>query len=131
MRGIDVSKWQGDIVWPEVAESGIEFAIIKAGGSDISKLMEIFTDSSKYDFEKFPKVSGRKQQFKVDEGGDAEMCELVEEYAKEYAKEAVAEAIIEAVDRMISALSLSIPEACRIHGITVEKYQEYKARSNQ
>ena len=93
--------------------------------------MTVFTDSSKYDFEKFPKVSGRKQQFKVDEGGDAEMCELVEEYAKEYAKEAVAEAIIEAVDRMVSALSLSIPEACRIQGITVEKYQEYKARSNQ
>ena len=112
-------------------------------GSDISKLMEIFTDSSKYDFEKFPKVSGRKQQFKVEEKGDAEMCTLVEEYAKEYAEEAVAEAIekntaetalkttIEAIDRMIFALSLSIPEACRIQGITVEKYQEYKMKNAQ
>ena len=70
------------------------------------------------------------------------MCELVEEYAKEYAKEAVAEAIekttaetalkttIEAIDRMISSLSLSIPEACRIQGIAVEKYQEYKMKNN-
>ena len=74
----------------------------------------------------------------VDEGGDAEMCELVEEYAKEYAKEAVAEAVaetalkttIESIDKMISALNLSIPEACRIQGVAVEKYQEYKMKNN-
>lgn len=34
MKGIDVSKWQGVIDWPEVAKSDIDFAIIKAGGSD-------------------------------------------------------------------------------------------------
>lgn len=32
--GIDVSRWQGIIDWDAVAESGITFAIIKAGGSD-------------------------------------------------------------------------------------------------
>ena len=33
--GIDVSQWQGDIDWEEVADSGIEFAIIRCGyGSD-------------------------------------------------------------------------------------------------
>ena len=31
---IDVSKWQGDIDWNAVKEDGVEFAIIKAGGSD-------------------------------------------------------------------------------------------------
>ena len=41
-------------------------------------LMKIFTDSSKYDFERFPKVSGRKQQFKVDEGGDR--CKILFSY---------------------------------------------------
>ena len=104
-------------------------------GSDISKLMEIFTDSSKYDFEKFPKVSGRKHQFKVDEGGDAEVCTLVEEYAKEYAKEYAeeyaAETATAAVDRMITELNLNVSEACRIQGITVEKYQEYKMKNAQ
>lgn len=35
MKGIDVSHWQGDIDWSKVSESGIEFVIIKAGGSDI------------------------------------------------------------------------------------------------
>lgn len=33
-KGIDVSRWQGDIAWDKVKASGVEFAIIKAGGSD-------------------------------------------------------------------------------------------------
>ena len=33
-NGIDVSVYQGDIDWKNVKNSGIEFAIIKAGGSD-------------------------------------------------------------------------------------------------
>ena len=32
--GIDVSRWQGTIDWANVKASGINFAIIKAGGSD-------------------------------------------------------------------------------------------------
>lgn len=34
MKGIDVSHWQGDIDWDKVKTSDVEFAIIKAGGSD-------------------------------------------------------------------------------------------------
>ena len=34
IKGIDVSHWQGDIDWEAVKEDGVEFAIIKAGGSD-------------------------------------------------------------------------------------------------
>ena len=33
-RGIDVSHWQGAIDWAKVRAAGIQFAIIKAGGSD-------------------------------------------------------------------------------------------------
>lgn len=33
-QGIDVSHWQGDIDWNAVKEDGVEFAILKAGGSD-------------------------------------------------------------------------------------------------
>lgn len=33
-RGIDVSKWQGEINWEAVKRFGIDFAIIKVGGSD-------------------------------------------------------------------------------------------------
>lgn len=41
MKGIDVSKWQGTIDWARVKQSGIEFAIIKAGGSDCG----VYTDA--------------------------------------------------------------------------------------
>lgn len=34
MRGIDVSRWQGDIDFARVKRSGIDFVMIKAGGSD-------------------------------------------------------------------------------------------------
>lgn len=34
IRGIDVSHWQGDIDWNAVKDDGVEFAIIKSGGSD-------------------------------------------------------------------------------------------------
>lgn len=33
-KGIDVSRWQGHIDWAKVKAAGIQFAIIKAGGSD-------------------------------------------------------------------------------------------------
>ena len=40
-KGIDVSHWQGTIDWNKVKAAGIEFAIIKAGGSDAGT----YTDS--------------------------------------------------------------------------------------
>lgn len=40
-KGIDVSRWQGYINWNQVKGTGIEFAIIKAGGSDDG----LYTDS--------------------------------------------------------------------------------------
>ena len=41
-KGTDVSHWQGVIDWLSVKESGIEFAILKAGGSDDG----FYTDST-------------------------------------------------------------------------------------
>ena len=40
-KGIDVSHWQKDINWNAVKADGVEFAIIKAGGSDSG----FYTDS--------------------------------------------------------------------------------------
>lgn len=39
--GIDVSHWQGDIDWQQAKHSGVQFAILKAGGSD----QGFYTDS--------------------------------------------------------------------------------------
>lgn len=44
IKGIDVSRWQGLINWKKVKESGVEFAILKAGGSDSG----FYTDSKFY-----------------------------------------------------------------------------------
>lgn len=72
----------------EVSDNGLQEIYVNAkidDGSDIAELMRIFKEPDAYDFEKFPKVSKRKKQFKEDEGGDKTMCDLVENYANEKA----------------------------------------------
>ena len=56
-------------------------------GTEVAELMHIFTVKDAYDFEKFPKVSKRKKQFKENEGGQGEVCELVENYARKRAEQ--------------------------------------------
>ncbi len=76
----------------EVQDNGLQEVYVNTkidDGSDIAELMRIFKEKDTYDFKKFPKISGRKKQFKENEGGSDKMCDLVENYAKEYAKEAV------------------------------------------
>jgi len=60
-------------------------------GTVVAELMHIFTVKDAYDFEKFPKVSARKKQFKESEGGRTEVCELVDNYGKECAEKAAQE----------------------------------------
>lgn len=43
-KGIDVSHWQGAIDWKKVKASGVDFAMIKAGGSD-GTTSKYYTDS--------------------------------------------------------------------------------------
>lgn len=81
----------------EVQENGLQEIYVNAkidDGSDVAELMRIFKEPDIYDFEKFPKVSGRKKQFKESEGGDETMCDLVENYAKKKAAEAAEEAAV-------------------------------------
>lgn len=47
-RGIDVSKWQGNIDWKKVKASGVDFAILRAGyGSAVSQKDVTFEDNYK------------------------------------------------------------------------------------
>ena len=83
----------------EVVDNGLQevYANTKIDdGSDVAELMHIFTESDAYDFDKFPRVSARKKQFKESEGGQEEMCDLVENYASERAEEAAQKAAREA-----------------------------------
>lgn len=53
-RGIDVSHWQGDINWSAVKADGVEFVIIKAGGSDAG----FYTDSKFEEYYQEAKSAG-------------------------------------------------------------------------
>ena len=78
----------------EVQDNGLQEIYVNTkidDGTDIAELMHIFTDINAYDFEKFPKVSKRKKQFKTNEGGKNEVCDLVENYARERAKKEAAD----------------------------------------
>ncbi len=61
-------------------------------GTDISELMQFF-EKSIGEHQKFRKLSERVKYFKESQEGAAEMCELVEEYAKRYAEEEVKKAV--------------------------------------
>ena len=41
IRGIDVSHWQGEINWSEVAKSDIAFAMIKANQRENARLSDL------------------------------------------------------------------------------------------
>lgn len=88
----------------EVQDNGLQEIYVNAkidDGSDVAELMRIFKEPDAYDFEKFPKVSGRKKQFKESEGGDKTMCDLVENYAKKKAAEAAEKAAVEAAEKAV------------------------------
>lgn len=89
----------------EVQDNGLQEIYVNTkidDGSDIAELMRIFKENDAYDFEKFPKVSGRKKQFKESEGGDETMCDLVGNYAKECAAKAAAEAAAKAAEEAVA-----------------------------
>ena len=89
----------------EVQDNGLQEIYVNTNiddGSDIAELMRIFKENDAYDFEKFPKVSGRKKQFKESEGGDETMCDLVGNYAKECAAKAAAEAAAKAAEEAVA-----------------------------
>lgn len=46
MTGIDVSQYQGDIDWQQVYDSGVRFAIIRAGGRYYGEKGEMYTDDN-------------------------------------------------------------------------------------
>ena len=99
----------------EVSDNGLREIYVNAkidDGSDTAELMRIFKEPDVYDFEKFPKVSKRKNQFKEDEGGDKTMCDLVENYANKKAAEAAAKAAAEAATKAATeATAKAVAEA--------------------
>lgn len=69
----------------ELLDDGMTRVFVNAkikDNSDISDLMSIFTEDKTYDFNRFPKTSARKQQFKEREEGKEEMSEIMRKIAE-------------------------------------------------
>ncbi len=95
-------------------------------GSDVSELMRIFVENDTYDFQKFPKTSKRKSQFKREEGGEGKVCEAVENYGRECAKE---NAMENAYNFFKNGASYEIVKAS-ITSLTEEELQEIYKKAN-
>ena len=65
--------------------------------SNVSDLMDLFTDRMKLNPEKFPEFSKRKNMFVNTEKGENEMCEKVDQLARQREQEAVLVTLFEGV----------------------------------
>ena len=66
--------------------------------SNVSDLMDLFTDREKLNPEKFPEFSKRKDMFVNTEKGENEMCEKVDQLAKAREQEAVLSTLFRGVE---------------------------------
>lgn len=86
----------------EIQDNGLREIYVNTkvdDGTDIAELMTIFKNEDAYNFKKFPNTSKRKEQFKKNEGGKKEVCDLVENYARQYAEEVAEQAAKEAAEK--------------------------------
>ncbi len=87
-RGIDVSKFQGDIDWKSVAQSGIDFAFVRVGyrGYETGKLVE--DENCKYNIENSLKNDIKTGVYfytqAINEEEAVEEAEFVIDIVKEY-----------------------------------------------
>ena len=86
--------------------------------SDIADLMEIFVESDRYDYEKFPKTSERKHQFKDTEEGVKKMSDGIQALLDKKEQETKVNAIMNVMESFGVTLekameSLKIPLAER------------------
>lgn len=73
-------------------------------GSDLAKLMKIYTETDFYDFKRFPKVSKRKAEFKIEKGGERKMGSALRDIAKEWAQDMAQDMVRDKEKDMVIAL---------------------------
>ena len=81
------------------------------GMADITDLMEIFVESDRYDYKKFPKISERKHQFKNTEEGVKAMSDGLQELLDKKAKEQEQATTISHIKDIMENLKLSLDQA--------------------
>ena len=87
------------------------------GMADITDLMEIFVESDRYDYKKFPKISERKNQFKNTEEGVKAMSDGLQELLDKKAKEQEQATKIVDIRNIMENLKLSLDQAMDALGI--------------
>lgn len=77
----------------EIVDNGFEEIYVSAcvkDGSDVSELMEIFTNDDSYNINKYPIISNIKKRYKETEEGQAVMCEIMERINEDTKREVTA-----------------------------------------
>ena len=93
--------------------------------ADIADLMEIFVDSDKYDYRKFPKTSERKKQFKKTEKGVRAMSEGIQELIDKKADEARQKTILEAIKNVMESFGVTAEKAMESLKVPQSKWATY------
>ena len=75
-------------------------------GSDVSRLMTIFTEDDAYDDQRFPYTSVRKRLFKETPKGENEMSDIVREIVEIECAQAVKEATAKAAKKTIENIKI-------------------------
>lgn len=111
-------------IW-EPVEDGERICYVNAAPnreewSDKKELMSLLVRPDVFTSDKFAELSNAVKYFKQEEGGQAEMCKAVEDYANKKKAEGVEEGIEEAAVTVIKAGKLSLSEAVNMFGIKEE-----------
>ncbi|MBQ6504441.1 MAG: PD-(D/E)XK nuclease family transposase [Flexilinea sp.] len=98
-------------------------AAVKKYDSDlnrnVSDLMDLFVDRERYDIEKFPCFSKRKNTFVNTEKGEIEMCEKVENLFREREKETILNLLFESVQDGAMKLTYAADKA----GLSITEFK--------
>ena len=116
----------GTVVYNGMSEYYVNAAVKDRSTENMAKiadLMELFVESDKYDYEKFPKTSERKNQFKNTEEGVMAMSNKIQnlldeseekgrrEGRQEGRREGRQETIIASIKNLMSNLKLTLEQA--------------------
>ncbi|MCR5686049.1 MAG: hypothetical protein K6G81_11665 [Lachnospiraceae bacterium] len=118
----------GDVVYNGMREYYVNATIKDRSTvemSDIADLMEIFVDSDRYDYEKFPKTSERKNQFKNTEEGVKTVSDGIQALLDKKTKEQEQETLLSSIRNLMTNLKLSLDQAMDALGIPQDKRSSY------
>lgn len=111
----------------QVIDDGLKIVCVNTkidDGTEIAELMKLFLQKE-VNSPKFPVFSSRMNYIKHSEGGNSQMCKVMEEYAKEYAKEYVDEVVRTNIKNAI-ARGIELDVIAGIFNVSTEEVRKIK-----